>query len=151
MVSIAQNSKVFKDQEIKVLHEVLLSAIKGPESGYIILTEENTGVITGFMICGRTPCTDMTWDIFWLVVADESHGKGVAKKLIERVEQYVLSVDQLPILRVETSSRKEYAKARAFYRKSGFVEVGSIPDFYSKDDNLVTYYKKPAIATPQAK
>jgi len=145
LISITQNTGVFKDHEIKVLDEVLSAAVNGPESGYILLTEESSGEITGFTVFGRTSCTDMTWDMFWLVVANEKQGKGIAKKLLERAEKYVLSVDRFPVFRVETSSRNDYARARAFYDKSGFLRSGTIPDFYAKDDDLIIYYKKPGI------
>ena len=97
----------------------------------------------GFAIYGQTPLTLNTWDIYWLAVDGCFQKRGVGRDLLRKTEEDMLGGETavIPVVRVETSSRDDYAPARALYLKSGYVETGRISDFYKPGDSLVTFAK----------
>ena len=141
-IEIAQRAEVFKLPEIEVLKEVLYDFKSSPGFNYITFDENVNGDIVGFIIFGKTPLTSVTWDIYWLAVDKQYQGKGYGKKLIKRVEEFVEQQQGPHVLRVETSTRKEYAHARNLYLRMKYSEAGRILDFYEPGDDLVIFYKK---------
>jgi Acetyltransferase (GNAT) family. len=114
-VEMAMRTHVFWSQEVEVLKEVLLDRKNNPTTSYTVFNErDEADRMLGFVIFGRAPITRFSWDIYWLVVDKEIQGKGIGKKLLQRVEKYVLEKDTKAILRVETSSKTEFGVARNF-------------------------------------
>ena len=141
-VRLAADTGFFRDAELKVLEEVILDYQKDPGKDYFFLEEADESGSAGFIIFGRTPLTDQTWDIYWIAVRKNSQGKGVGRKLLSRAEAFILLAGPTALLRIETSGKKEYDVTQEFYKKTGFLEAGRIPDFYSEGDALINYYKR---------
>lgn len=140
-LNLAQGTSVFKPAEINILNEILTEYFSCPERDYFLFEEEKEKQLLGFVIFGKTALTDFSWDVYWLAVDKQCQGKGIGRCLLKKVEDFVKQREAKAILRVETSTRKEYAHARNLYSKQGFKEVGQIPDFYSPQDNLLIFYK----------
>lgn len=145
LVSMAENTGVFRDTEIDMLDGLIREYQARDDSGYVLCVENEGNNIAGFAIIGRTPCTQQAWDIYWFVVAKEYHGKGSALRMMKDVEARIKSSGKDPVARVETSSRDDYSRARAFYEKCGFTRTGTIPDFYAEKDDLIIYHKSYAM------
>ena len=94
----------------------------------------------GYACFGKTPMTEATYDLYWLVVAEAARGRGIGAKLMTGVEDE-LRQRGAGILRVETSSLEGQGGARRFYEKTGFRLAGAIPDFYRKGDDLLVFTK----------
>lgn len=137
---IAKRLEVFKEEELKILSEVLEACSKSKD--YMLLYEKAGDKIAGFIILGRTPLTEFCWDIYWLAVDKEFQEKGIGKRLIKRAEDYILSNTKRAIIRIETSSLKQYAHARGLYKRAGFNEAGRIANFYSLGDDLIIFSKE---------
>ncbi len=45
------------------------------------------------------------------------------------------------LILIETSSNPNYEAARNLYHSHGYIEVSTIPDFYSPGDNKITFWK----------
>ncbi len=90
---------------------------------------------------GRTPMTDATYDLYWLVTAAPHRGKGLGAGLLGGVEE-TLRKRGARTVRVETSSLEGAGGARRFYLGAGYEEVGRIADFYRPADDLVTLAKR---------
>jgi ribosomal protein S18 acetylase RimI-like enzyme len=141
-LEIARTTGVFKPCELDVIKELAEDNAKNPASTYVILREEEKDGVEGFIIFGRTPMTEFTWDIYWIVVRADRQGKGVGKKLLAKMEGYALSSGPRANIRIETSTKSEYLATRGFYGRTGFREAGVLEDFYSKGDSLMTFYKE---------
>ncbi len=139
---IARSPEVFKNQEIEVLKEVLDDLLHNHQTGYYLFEEKQDENAVGFVIFGKTPLTEFGWDIYWMAVERSCQGRGVGRKLLRRVEEFILDRQPRAILRVETSSRKEYVHARNLYGKQGFQVTGRIPNFYSPGDDLIVFHKE---------
>lgn len=138
---IAQNLGIFFPDEIKILKSVLRE-YEQTQSDYVLFLEKKEERVVGFVLFGRIPLTMYGWDIYWLVVDKDHQGKGFGKNLIKRVEEHIVQQNPSYNLRVETSTRKEYAHARNLYLKTGFQEIGRITDFYDTGDDVVIFYKR---------
>ncbi|MFA6636898.1 MAG: N-acetyltransferase [Candidatus Omnitrophota bacterium] len=141
MIEAAVRTGVFRDKEIDVLEELIDEMLSGKETTYRVLSSDSGGELTAFVIFGRTPLTDLSWDIYWLVVPPEHQGKGLGRKILSDAERIMTEENSEAVIRVETSTREEYAPARRFYAARGFREVGVIEDFYSRGDGLAIYAK----------
>lgn len=144
---IANDTDVFNAEEKIVLKEMIQECLNNNGKNYFLFNEHLDTNILGFTIFGKIPFTDCAWDIYWLIVDKNYQGKGVGKKLLAQVENFLLKNYTRALIRVETSARKEYLHARNLYSKQGYNEIGRIPNFYSENDNLVTYYKKISLST----
>lgn len=142
--SIAYETGVFNDAELLILKEVLDDCEKSNNEEYILFEEKNNDEVMGFVLFGRTPLTEFTWDVYWLVVDKKYQGRGVGAKLMNKAEGQMLAANSGKplVIRVETSSRDDYKGARSFYEKLGYHVAGKINDFYQKNDGLVIFSKE---------
>lgn len=138
---LAEKTGFFRPVEIDILKEVITDYQKAPGKDYFFFEEKGKELISGFVIFGRTPLTDFSWDIYWIAVGKDSQGKGVGRRLLKRVEDFILADNEKAVIRIETSGKEQYDSTRNFYDRTGFKEAGKIPDFYAEGDSLLNYYK----------
>lgn len=139
-IQIARKLDVFHDKDIAILQSVL-EDYENARDGYLIIDDKQDNLVRGFVVFGRIPLTAHGWDIYWMAVDKDHQGKGIGQKLLKSVEAHILKNEHVANLRVETSTRKEYAHARNLYSKAGFQEVGRITDFYDEGDDIVIFCK----------
>lgn len=132
--------KVFSPEEIKVALELVDSFLSGTPDYDIKVGTDETGKVLGYICYGKTPLTDAVWDIYWIVVREKFHGKGIASCLMEFTDDD-LRAKRARAIMVETSSIPEYKPAREFYVRKGFNEVCRIEDFYAEGNDKVIYRK----------
>ena len=106
---------------------------------YYALGAEIDGVLAGWICWGQTPCTDGTWDLYWMAIDPALHGSGVGTALVEEMERRLLGRARL--IAVDTSGRADYAPTRGFYAARGYRAVATVPDFYAPGDDQVIYTK----------
>ena len=92
--------------------------------------------VIGYACAGPTPATEGTFDLYWLAVDPAGQGKGVGRALVREVERD-LRARGARLLLVETSSRPDYEKTRAFYARCGYSEAARIRDFYAPADDRI--------------
>jgi D-alanine-D-alanine ligase len=135
-------SGAFREEEIRVALDVLDEALAGgAAAGYALFAAECEGRVQGYVCAGSTPLTASTWDIYWICVHPAAAGAGAGRALEASLEAFVRSRGGERLV-VETSGRPDYARARRFYEKAGYEQVGRIPDFYGADDDCVLYCKR---------
>jgi len=130
------------DEMDKVVAEELVEAYlaDGTESGYHILVAEADARVSGYVCYGPTPLTENTWDVYWLTVAREKHGKGIGTALLTAAESNIKKAKGRMIL-IETESHTSYEKTQQFYLKRGYTVVCNIPDFYKVGHGKLAYQK----------
>jgi hypothetical protein len=62
--------------------------------------------------------------------------------MLERMEAFILEKEQKAILRIQISAKNEFASFRGLCQKMNFLEIGRIPEFYDKSNDLIVYYKE---------
>jgi ribosomal protein S18 acetylase RimI-like enzyme len=80
------------------------------------------------------------WELWWVGVAAAAVGKGYAAALLADAEAVARAGGASSLL-ISTSSTPATARARAFYTKHGYTQVGQIPGFYGAGDDKVIFWK----------
>lgn len=138
---ILADTNHFNDEEINVAMELIDIYIKDEnQKDYIIYVYEDSGKTAGYICYGRRPLTGGTYDLYWIAVDPNIHGKGIGSKLIEYMERDVKKINGYLIL-IETSGKAEYEGERRFYEKNGYGVQTIIKDFYRNGDDLFVYCK----------
>lgn len=139
---ILERTNVFRPEEIDVALEVLDSYFDHPGRDYTAVGAfTHGGDLLGYVCYGPTPCTIGTWDLYWIAVAPEQHGKGTGTLLLREVERRLALVDARLVI-IETSSQPVYEPTRRFYEARGYDEVARVPDFYAPGDDRVIFAKR---------
>jgi ribosomal protein S18 acetylase RimI-like enzyme len=135
---------VFSDEEVGValqLFDVSVDeqAARTPDAP--VPDYEFTGAfegkrLVGYACAGPTPATDGTFDLYWLAVDPAAQGQGVGRSIVRDVERQLRERGARMLL-VETSSRPDYSKTRAFYARCGYIEAARIRDFYAPADDRI--------------
>ncbi len=136
--AISRAVGLFHADEIPVALEVFDGAAAGSPD-YTALGAEHEGRLAGWICWGPTPCTQATFDLYWMAVDPALHGAGIGTALLSAMERRLAGVARLIV--AETAGRPEYAPTRAFYEARGFRAVSRIPEFYAPGDDQVVYAK----------
>jgi len=136
---------VFSDEEVAValqLFDVSVdgrAAIRAPDApapDYEFTGAFEGKQLMGYACAGPTPATDGTFDLYWLAVDPAAQGKGIGRSIVRDVERQLRQRGARMLL-VETSSRPDYSKTRAFYARCGYTEAARIRDFYAPADDRI--------------
>ncbi|MGE0352448.1 MAG: GNAT family N-acetyltransferase [Gemmatimonadales bacterium] len=130
---------LFREAEIQVALEVFDAAVIPDQTDYHTLAAEVDGALMGWICWGETPCTEGTWDLYWIAVDPAAHGMGVGTALVHEMEQRLAG--QARLIVIETSGRPDYRPTEAFYLARGYRAVARVPDFYAPGDDQVIYVK----------
>ena len=137
--AMTQDVGVFQPYEVPVALEVLEASLRPGQTDYETQGAEVDGRLAGWICWGLTPCTEGTWDLYWLAVDPTLHGAGVGTALVEAMEQRLAGRARLIV--VETGGRPAYDGTRAFYLARGYHVAATIPDFYAPGDAQVVFVK----------
>ena len=141
IMKILRNTPEFTAEEVTVAEELInLFLQQGAVSGYRVMVSEGSEAPTGYICFGPTPMTENTWDIYWMAVAAERQGQGIGRALIEAAEA-AIKKDRGRLSMIETSSKPNYEKTRAFHVARGYELIATIPDFYAPGDDKLIYRK----------
>jgi GNAT superfamily N-acetyltransferase len=141
LMDIVKRTGVFTDEEVIVARDVLEEAVLGPDQtnyrSLVALLDER---VVGYILWGRTPMTRQAYDLYWMAVDPDMHGRGIGRSLVESMEA-LINAEGGGIVRVETSGLPEYAATRVFYERTGYAEHNRIDDFYWPGNALCTHVK----------
>ncbi len=98
------------------------------------------GKVVGFISFGLG-MGNKTYEVYWICVSPEYQGQGIGSKLLKFAENYV-SRAGCRMLFIETSSKKEYWRARDFYERMGYCSQAIVKDYFDDGDNKVIYSKR---------
>lgn len=139
---IVTSTNFFHEYEIDVAVELVQENLtKGQESGYNFLLVESDGRVVAYSCFGLIPCTESSFDLYWIVVHDDYRNHGIGKKLLGLTEQAIIDMGGKAVY-AETSSQPVYAPTRKFYLLNNYVEAARLQDFYKQDDDKLIYIKK---------
>ena len=95
----------------------------------------------GFCFAKPEMLADGVWNMLALGVLPSRQGQGIGNALVTALEKK-LGEEGQRILIVDTSSTAEFAPARAFYLKAGYVQEARIRDDWAEGDDKVTFRKR---------
>jgi ribosomal protein S18 acetylase RimI-like enzyme len=153
---LVASTGVFYRKERAIALELLEARLeRGAKSGYSFVFAERGAELLGYAAWGRTPLTQCTFDLYWIVVAPAAQSQGLGRALLRAVEAAVVTRGGGNLL-IETSSRPAYVRTRRFYREAGYRQVARLRDFYAPGDHKVMFCKvlappRPRRAAPPAR
>ncbi|HNX34910.1 MAG TPA: GNAT family N-acetyltransferase [Kiritimatiellia bacterium] len=138
---VTASTGYFHDYEIPVAVELVEERLaKGAASGYEFVIAECGGRVIGYTSFGPVPCTQSSFDWYWLAVRPELQGFGFGKQLLQQVLLRAKAMGGTQLF-CETSGRPQYATTRAFYEHMGFTLCELLDDYYESGDGRATYVK----------
>jgi ribosomal protein S18 acetylase RimI-like enzyme len=140
---ILESTGFFHSYEIDVAKELSdINLEKGTEaSGYYFIVAHELEKMLGYCCYGPNPCTESSYDLYWVAVHKNQMKRGIGRKLMTLAEQSVAKLGGT-IVWVETSGRAIYEPTRAFYLAIGYEKVAVMPDFYAPGDDKVVFMKR---------
>lgn len=142
---IAESSGFFSAAEVEVAVELVQTRLfQGERSGYYFLFADAEAPISetiGYSCYGPIPCTQASFDLYWIAVHDSCRRIGLGKLLLADSEAAIRRMGGRRIY-VETSSRAQYQPTHIFYNRMGYVQQAMIPDFYATGDGKIIYVKE---------
>jgi ribosomal protein S18 acetylase RimI-like enzyme len=136
---LIRGTGAFLEDEVGIALELIdLGLDAGKDHGYRFLVAEMDGDVVGYCCWGRTPCTQGTYDLYWVAVDARRQGHGVGRDLMRAAEAAAAAEGGRQML-VETASKPSYAATRAFYERIGYAVVARVPDFYAPSDDKLIY------------
>ncbi|MBM4283480.1 MAG: GNAT family N-acetyltransferase [Deltaproteobacteria bacterium] len=129
---------VFRPDELDVALEVIDAGLAPGADHYRFAVAEQAGVVVGYVVWGRTPCTDAVYDLYWIAVDKAAQGGGVGRRLLKACVDDVRARGGR-LLIIETEGTVAYDDTRRFYFAVGCDEVARIPDFYRPGADKVVY------------
>ncbi|MBI5441626.1 MAG: GNAT family N-acetyltransferase [Deltaproteobacteria bacterium] len=146
LLGLLRKTGAFRPDEVEVAEELIDAGLeRGEASGYLFRVAARGGAPTGYACYGPTPCTEGTFDLYWIAVSPEAQGRGVASRLLRSVEAE-LTARGGRLLVAETEEARGYEPAMTFYAARGFRKVARVPDFY-RPGRAKLIYTKPLCRT----
>jgi GNAT superfamily N-acetyltransferase len=139
---IVTSTAFFSDPEVDVAEELISERLaKGEASGYFfVFAESQDGRSLGYACYGPTPCTERTFDLYWIAVHETMRGRGLGKRLLAEVEGRLRDIGGGKLI-AETSSRRQYEPTQKFYLSCGFDQEARIRDYYAPGEDILYFTK----------
>lgn len=141
IAGIVESSGFFSDEEIEIAIQLAEEKMDQKEaSSYRFLFAEDDHRVLGYTCYGLIPATSFSYDIYWIVVANDLQGQGLGKLLMAATEKLIGSSGGKQIY-AETSSRDQYNPTRKFYESCGYRQEAFLKNFYAEGDGKIIYAK----------
>ncbi len=138
---IVRSTGFFTEEEVAIAIELVDEFLKkGENSGYRFIFAETDNTTVGYSCYGLIPCTQISFDLYWIAVDNNYRSKGIGRTLMNATEDAVIKLKGHQLF-AETSDKPQYQPTRDFYESQGFVKVSQINDFYDYNDGRVIYRK----------
>lgn len=138
---LVESTGVFSSIEVDVAVELVDDRLKrGVQSDYRFVFAEQEGRTVGYTCYGPIALTTASFDLYWITVDKELHGRKLGRVLLERTEELIHEAGGRQVY-IETSNKHQYAPTRGFYLRCGYEQAALLKDFYGPEDDKVIYAK----------
>lgn len=140
---LVRSTGVFSPAEVGIARELVEENLaKGAEaSGYHFLFVDGPKGIEGYTCFGPIPGTNARFELYWIAVHPEAQHSRLGRRLQAASEEAARAMGAVFMV-AETSTRHDYAPARAFYERQGYRLLADIPDWHDEGDGLAIFGKR---------
>jgi ribosomal protein S18 acetylase RimI-like enzyme len=138
IMRMVADSGQFDDEGQGYVRETLENHLEG-ESGEIWLTADD-GEPVGVAYCAPEPVASGAWNLQMLWTRADRNRVGHGDSLVKHLEAELRNRNAR-LLIVETSGLPDFAPARAFYVKCGFIHEATIRNFFAVGDDKLVFTK----------
>jgi ribosomal protein S18 acetylase RimI-like enzyme len=114
---------------------------RGTASGYHFIFADRAEFLMGYTCFGPIEGTENRFDLYWIATHPVAQGQGLGRQLLERSVTAARAMGASHMF-IDTSTREDYAPARALYRGCGFIQMGDLVDFYRDGDGKAIFGRK---------
>jgi GNAT superfamily N-acetyltransferase len=132
---------VFNAEEIAIARDLAERAMESADSSYHFLIADGPAGIEGYTCYGPIAATNRRYELYWIVTVASAQRRGLARSLLEATEKKVRALGGTHLF-TETSTRPDYAPARAFYAVLGYELHCVVPDYHGDNDGLAIFGKR---------
>jgi D-alanine-D-alanine ligase len=127
----------FHSYEVDVAIELVEDRLaKGASSDYDFVFLEKDDRLIGYACYGLIPCTQSSYDIYWIVVHPDFQRKGIGRIILSETERLIGKEGGRRIY-IDTSQSEKYLSTHAFYQQCGYNFESILKDFYAPGDGKV--------------
>lgn len=137
---VLKDLEAFTPEEISVAVSLVDEALNGSTAYRFLVGTDEHDLVLGYICYGPAPMTSGTWDVYWIAVSRGFQRRHIGSLLL-RCAEIEIRTEGGRLSVIETSSRPSYGSARKFYEKMGYHVSARIAEFYSEEDDKVTYCK----------
>ncbi|QJR37599.1 GNAT family N-acetyltransferase [Gemmatimonas groenlandica] len=145
LLAVACATGLFAPAEASALLGGVLDALHadhlGPGHAAQVWSPNDAGAPSGWVYHAPDAHADGVWNLWWIGVHPEDHGRGGGDSLLDAVEAAVMAEAGRELV-VEKSALPPLARARAFYARRGYIACGRVPDFYGVGDDKIIFAKR---------
>ncbi len=142
VAAVLESSGFFLPGEVAVGVELVEEALrKGKESGYFFIFADLGSRLAGYCCYGPIPCTEGSFDLYWIAVDQELRARGLGRTLMAAAEKEIAEQGGRAVY-IETSSRPLYEPTRAFYLACAYRTAAVLKDFYRPGDDKYIFVKQ---------
>jgi D-alanine-D-alanine ligase len=139
---IVEATGFFHSFEVAVAVELVDERLaKGADSGYYFVFLEQNSHLLGYACYGPVPCTQSSYDLYWIAVDPEWQGSGLGRRIVAETERLIRAAGGTQIY-IDTSQRPQYASTRGFYESCGYRVASVLADYYAPGDGKVVYCRE---------
>lgn len=138
----AEACGLFTPEELPTLRGHLEKTLAGAaDRGEFWLADfDDDGAARGVTFCVEELLTDRVWNLLFIGVRQDQQHAGIGSALLAEVESRLRDRDQRMLV-IETTNGPDFEGTRAFYRKHGYSEEGTVRDFYASGAHKITFRK----------
>lgn len=138
---LVESTGVFSSVEVDVAVELVDDRLKrGVQSDYRFVFAELDDHTVGYTCYGPIALTAASFDLYWIAVDKELHGRKLGRLLLDRTEELIREAGGRQVY-IETSNKQQYTPTRGFYLRCGYEQAALLKDFYGPEDDKVIYAK----------
>ncbi len=138
---IVDSTGLFRPPEVDIAVELVEARLaKGAASGYEFAFAEENGQVLGYACFGHNTMTVASYDLYWICVDKNLHGRGVGRQLLEAAESRIKELGGQRLY-IETSTRPDYVATRAFYLRCGYTLEAELAAYYAPGDGKAIFVK----------
>lgn len=139
---VVARAGAFNAAEVEIAKSLVEETRAGaPGADYRFLIVDGVNGIDGYTSFGPIPGTERRYELYWIAVDPTVRCRGLGRALLAQTERAVRALGGTHVF-AHTSTRPDYAPARAFYAANGYVQHANIPDYYSDGDGMAIYGKR---------
>lgn len=128
----------FRNVEIDILHEALISWKNSPGAPHTLLALRDNQALAAFALVSKLSGREATYDIRYIVVDKNFRQTGCCAKLLALLEETLLKTNPFAVIRLETSGKKLANIPPEIFQRAGYKMIGHIPAYYGEGDDY--YY-----------
>ncbi len=126
--------------ETDIAVELVDTALKDgcDASGYYFLFAEENGVVLAYICFGPIPCTNASFDIYWLAARKTVQRRGIGRQLMQKALRTIREKGGRRVY-LQTAGRPQYHPTHLFYQACGFTLESRLKDYYNIGDDCLTF------------